>query len=350
VTSTSEAPAVSVDTERPAAWRVDAADFPPGGDVADALRFCVRYAILAPSGHNAQPWWFRVEHDAVIVGLDPSRGLPVVDPDDREGLISVGAATFFLRVAAARFGFGTRVQLWPDPRDPEACARVRFLPDGPADPELIGLFDAIAERHTNRTAFRDDRVETDVVQHLVSVARDEGATLQVAPADARQALADLIAEGDRRQLADRRFRRELAAWLRPTSSQRADGLHGFLDRSPLASIVGPLVVRTFDLGAGRAATDTQLATGSPLLCVVTTARDDRTAWLSAGQALARVLLEATAAGLAAGFLNQPIEVEELRNRVAAAMDTAEHPQLLLRLGHASPARPQPRRPLDDVLA
>ena len=84
------------------AWSVDPADFPTGSPIGQAIEFCLRYAVLAPSTHNTQPWWFAIDGNTVTIGLDVSRGLAVVDPEDREGLISVGAALFHLRVLMKR--------------------------------------------------------------------------------------------------------------------------------------------------------------------------------------------------------------------------------------------------------
>ncbi len=72
-------------------------------------------------------------------------------------------------------------------------------------------------------------------------------------------------------------------------------------------------------------------------------------WLAAGQALAKVLLRARAEGVWASFLNQPIEVPELRPRLRNAIGMQGFPQLLLRMGYGSEARPTPRRPTEDVL-
>jgi hypothetical protein len=60
--------------------------------------------VLAPSGHNTQPWLFNVSGDAVELHADRTRGLPVVDPEDRALVISCGAALFFLRTAIRHFG------------------------------------------------------------------------------------------------------------------------------------------------------------------------------------------------------------------------------------------------------
>ena len=72
-------------------------------------------------------------------------------------------------------------------------------------------------------------------------------------------------------------------------------------------------------------------------------------WLEVGRAMQRLLLRATASGLAVSFLSQPIEVPEVRRRLRHDVGEAGHPQLLLRVGHGPAPRPTPRRPVDLVL-
>jgi hypothetical protein len=158
---------------------------------------------------------------------------------------------------------------------------------------------------------------------------------------ARAAVAALVAEGDRRQFADPSFRRELASWIRSRRSD--DGLSRPLP--PLTHVV----LRTFDVGGRAAAHDLELAAGSPLLAVIGTEGDDAQAWLCAGQALALVLLSARERGVWASFLNQPVEVSELRPRLRDVVGRGGFPQLLLRLGYGPRVDPAPRRPVEAVL-
>ena len=54
--------------------------------------------------------------------------------------------------------------------------------------------------------------------------------------------------------------------------------------------------------------------------------------------------------LTASFLNQPIEVAELRKRLAHMLDLGGVPQLLLRIGRGPHTPHSPRRPLDEVVS
>ena len=333
------------------AWSVDAATFPEHAPVEDQLAFLIRYAILAPSGHNTQPWHFRIDGPEVEILADRSRGLPVVDPDDRALVIACGAALGTLEVAAGHFGFRLSVDDLPGDREEDVLVRVRVTGRDPViegdDPE----FAAITTRRTNRARFDDRPLPDEVAARLVDLARGGRCWLHLAsdPAE-RERLAELVSSGDRIQMADSSFRRELAAWVRQNHSARPDGIRGYgFGFGDLMSRAGPFVIRTFDMGSGQAAKDWELAAGAPVLAVLGTDGDTPLDWICAGRALSRVLLAARAADLWAGFLNQPIEVPSLRHRVPPAVGRTGTPQLLFRLGYGPTPEPEPRRPIDEVL-
>jgi len=332
-------------------WKVSDDSFPRSGEVEEKLRFLVNYAVLAPSGHNTQPWLFRVRDDEVELFADRTRGLPVVDPDDRALVISCGAALFYLRVAIRHFGYADDVHPFPDPEDPDLLARVRLGPEHEAAEEDEVLFRAIPKRRSNRGPFEDRQVPGRLLSALQAAAWEEGAWLHLVQDEAaKHALAELVAEGDRIQLADKRFRRELASWVHPNRTMSGDGIPGYaFGFGDLMSLAGPFVIRTFDTGKGQAAKDRQLAEGSPVLAVLGTEGDTPADWLAAGQALARILLRARAEGVWASFLNQPIEVPELRPRVREIVGEVGFPQLLLRMGYGREVRPTPRRAIEEVL-
>lgn len=333
-------------------WDVLESDFPAMGTAAEQMRFLLNYAVLAPSGHNTQPWVFKIVDDAIELSADRACALPVVDPDDRELTISCGAALLNLRVALRHFGYRDVVQALPEPDNPDLLARIQMGEKIRTNAEEHMLFEAIRRRRTNRQAFEQRAVPADILAALQKAAQAEGAWLIILQTEEdRSAVADLIALGDRVQLRDKHFRRELAAWVRPGRSQRRDGIPLYALRfGDLMAYAGPLVERTFELGNGQAARDRQIARGSPVLAVLGTDVDTAYDWLVAGQALERMLLYARTQGIWASFLNQPIEVPDMRLTLQSMLERAGFPQMLLRMGYGPEVPPTPRRSVQDVLS
>jgi nitroreductase len=313
------------------------------------LAWAARWAVLAPSSHNTQPWRFNIHGNRLDVVAERARALPVVDPDDRELIISCGAALFNLRVALEQLGWRPAVAILPESFNSDLVASVRIAERRAPSAEIEALFAAIPQRHTNRQPFAEREVQESVVSELQREAHVEGAWLYWARGLYKESVARLIAEGDRLQMADKSFRRELAAWLHPSHAEEGDGMWDTRNRPEIVQHAAPLILRTFDIGGLRAAHDHDLAIGSPVLAVLGSESDDERAWVATGQALARVLLCATARGLSASFLNQPCELPGLRQRLHEAIGKSGAPQLIMRLGYAEPAPAMPRRKLSDVI-
>jgi nitroreductase len=335
-------------------WEVDATAYPRQGTVWEQLGFCLNYAILAPSSHNTQPWRFHLALDRIQLYADRTRALPLVDPRDRELIMSCGAALANLRLAIRHFGHTDLVRLFPEPLDGDHLAEIRLGSAHVATALEQAMFHAIPRRRTNRLPFESRPLPTELISAWAAEAAKAGARFVVAEGDeARQHAAHLVWHGDREQMANPSFRRELAAWIHSGRATTRDGVPSYAyGVSPLLDFATPaytFAMRTFDLGKGIAAHDRQLVEGSPTLAVLTTELDTPAAWLTAGQALARILLLACAEGVSASFLNQPLENEDRRLRFRKALKLPGVPQILLRLGYGPETRPTPRRDLRDVL-
>ena len=321
-------------------WLVDDSEFYEIESRHDQLSFLIRYAILAPSSHNRQPWSFRVTADGIEVYADYSRRLPVVDPDDRELVMSVGAAITNLRVAAAHFGFETSVRYQSRPEESLAPAVVSIRETSAPDPRLASLFAAIKHRHTNRSAFDRALLKSEARDALFELMSEFPQFLRfVLPSDKQRAV-QLVAAGDREQMTRHAFRDELSDCMQT----RDDGLDGIP-----SSRVAPWLVRRFDVGGLLAHHDAELIDSSSLLLVITAA-DDRPSLVRAGEVLERVLLTITRLGLQYSFMNQPVAAENLRGHLWTLIGSTPPPQLLLRIGEARALRRSaPRRPVESVV-
>jgi hypothetical protein len=228
------------------AWKISEKEFPSTGSNDDKLKFFINYAILAPSGHNTQPWLFKVYNNIVDMYADRTRALPVVDPEDRELTISCGAALSHLLLAIRHFGYDYKLKILPTVQgkedllaqviieniDSKPAAFSSSLKQGKEESIENLLFESIAKRRTNRTRFLNRKVPESILSKLQSlVVSDESSSdiwLHIAEElDERDILAKLVAQGDRIQMADNRFRRELSSWFHPNRSHSKDGIPGY---------------------------------------------------------------------------------------------------------------------------
>jgi nitroreductase len=316
-----------------------------GHELGAVVRECLHAAIAAPSVHNTQPWLFQVRPGGVDVYADRRRALPVIDPRGRELLISVGAATLNLRVAILAHGRIPVQQLWPDPRRPDLVARLTIGPYTTVPQTARRLAQAIPHRHTNRRPFSNVLVPSDVLTELADAAAVEGATLVVADPEVRHAVLSLVRTAESRWRNDPAYWNELATWTADQPTRR-DGIPPAAFGPWSAMEVVPL--RDFGLiqpVRGRHAADYE---DPPTIVVLYTAGDSPYQWVRAGQALQRVLLNATVRGVATTPMTQPLEIPNLRDLLT---DTTggNVAHAILRLGYGPPGTPSPRRSVDECL-
>lgn len=317
------------------------------------LRQAIAAAAQAPSQYNSQPWRFVLGRSRVDVRLDRARALPVVDPEHREQVIACGAALLHLRVALGAQGYGHAVKRLPDLADPDLLATVTL--SGRAVPTEAGrrLFEAIPKRHTQRGEFFGMSVPEDLMARFREACAEEGARFDaIAGEGPRARLIALVMAADHLEWSDRRYRDELSLWTRSNHSDARDGVFGYTEGvSDAASLLRPLVLKSFNRGEREAEAHQAAMEASPLLAVLTTASDDRRAWLHCGEALERVLLEAADDGVMASFLSGVVESGETRaelRRMLSELGVDGHPQVVLRMGYSAAGPASPRRGVDEV--
>lgn len=323
-----------------------------------SVREIVAAATRAPSVHNTQPWRFVASGQRVQLWADRTRALPVLDPDGRSLRISCGAAIAMAQTYARARGIDCHAVLLPDAAQPDLLADL-VLSDGAGgapDTEQV-LAAAIGERHTDRRPFAGTPVPAEAVRALAHAAQEQGCWLRVVSGDEDvAAVAVALARADEILTADPAYQDELRQWT-SRSAHDTDGVP--VDAAaapPPAQRASPYRLRDFGTApeeVGRRLPPEAPPTAEhPLVVVLGTADDDARAWLTAGLGLGRVLLTATARGLAASPMTQALEVPGTRHRLTSALGLVGHPQVVLRVGFPLPGdapAPPRRRPLDEVL-
>jgi nitroreductase len=325
-------------------WEVSEQDFPRTAPIETQLRFLLRYAILAPSTKNSQPWAFSVQGNWVHLIADLRRGQLIADPDRRELYISLGCALENLLVAAEHFGFRHGVTHFPERRHDELVATVVFAPGGvPSDARAGATVSAILRRHNDNSVFRDAPVPEELRRRLMACCVEPELRVNLTDdRDFRRWIDALTLEADRVEFADPAFRKELGYWIG----------QGVFSAPPLMPGVGREAVSTIGLGETVAQQDHAIVESAPLLGLISATGDNHLAHVRTGQLFERLWLTATAMGVSVHPMSQTMRRPELRAAVAELLPSLGWiPQHLFRVGYSSREVEDhtPRRPVEDVL-
>jgi nitroreductase len=312
-------------------------------DNAD-LRIAAAAAIQAPSLHNSQPWRFRLRNGAVEVLADPRRQLAVADSTGWAVRIACGAAVFNARLALASSGTPAEVVMRPDHTEPDLVARLEPGPRRPATYAETDLFAAVPRRHSNRRPFWPDPVAPEIRVRLIEAASAESAWLDLLVGmTALTGIAEIAQSADRVLRRDASYQAEMSTWTHADAAP--DGI-------PVT--VGAPAAEPQDLLPQRAFAERRHAPGrdfepEPLVAILGTAGDLPQDQLIAGQAIQRILLTLTDAGLACSMISQPIEVPAARDQLRRSLSRSGMPQMALRIGYGQPGPSTARRDLNEVL-
>jgi hypothetical protein len=325
-------------------WEVSEQNFPETSPIETQLGFLLRYAILAPSTKNSQPWAFSIQRSRIHLLADLRRGQAIADPDRRELYISLGCALENLLVAAEHFGFWHGVSYFPERRQEELVATVTFAPGGvPSHARAGATLNAILRRHNDNSVFRSLPVPEQLRLRLMACCVEADLRLQLTDdRHFRRWIDALTLEADRVEFADPAFRRELGHWIG----------QGAFGEPPLIARLGRLAVSRVNLGEPVAQQDREIIESATVLGLICAAGDSHLAHVRTGQLFERLWLTATALGVSIHPMSQTMRRQELRATVGELLpSTGWTPQHLFRVGFSShqDEHHTPRRPVEDVL-
>ncbi|MFI5592158.1 hypothetical protein ACIA5G_44415 [Amycolatopsis sp. NPDC051758] len=273
---------------------------PVGHLSASQVRSVLLAATAPPPLRHSRPWRFQCTPDSVELYADPlTTGS---DNEQRERLLDCGAALLNLRLAIKAQGSHADVRLFPSAGRPDLLAVVRphgYETIAPHDGELVA---AIADRQSNRRPFTAAVVPSAVQRQIRRAAEVE------------------------------------RAWLATITPEQVPQLREIMRRTEVPPAApGPGGGTDLDVEPER------------LVVVIGTLHDTVLARVQAGQALQRVLLTATAAGISAALSTQPMAVPAIRRELRQLLGGGLWPQIMLRLGHGTAVAPSSRPQLEDVV-
>lgn len=316
----------------------------------DDILFILEQTVKAPSGHNTQPWLFRIEENRIRICPDLNKCLPVVDSGNRELFISMGCAAENLFWAAMKCGYHTVFDI-----QEEGEISVILSSEEESDRSDIDLFNQISIRQTNRRIYSGSKVPASVIRELESIVVNEEADIYLYSNGSEQfhLLENYIIRGNSQQLQDRLFKNELKQWMRYNrrhDQRTKDGLSysvfgapnlpRFISESIMSICLNPNIQNR---------SDRKKIESSSHFALFTIPEDDVAHQIVLGRILQRFLLSTARLGIACAFMNQPCEITGLSGQLRQKLNLSGHPAILLRIGYASSVPYSLRRSVEEFI-
>lgn len=299
---------------------------------ADYL-FMIENAIKAPSGHNTQPWLFKICDSEIDICPDFTKSLPVVDPDNRELFVSLGCATENLCIAASHKGYRGDVTIMDN-------GVIKIMLSQDSLNMASSLYPQIPIRQTNRSIYNGKIIPEDSIALLKSVGAEAsiGVHFFKNGTPEYQVISEMVYKGNNIQMSDKNFKEELRQWMRYNKKHQnatKDGLSYAVFGAPNIPrfIAKPIITRAIN-EKSQNKNDRKRIESSSHFILLTTSSNTVEQWINLGRTLERILLKTTEMGISHAYLNQPNEVSELSLEMAQRLGISnEYPTVLIRIGY-----------------
>lgn len=304
----------------------------------EKIKFLLRYAILAPSTHNSQPWLFRVDPNGCVIFFDEKYLLPEADPKRRDLFISIGCLLENLTIAAKFFGvFGSLdINVNLNTRR-VATFLANWEHQTVSGGQLKELLNTIPKRINARGFFNTVDTDVSIAERVrASVPQEYANQITVTIVTDKKTIgevAELTAVGLRAAYRRKAFRREMSRWLKNSLTLSREGLPGYALRVPfLLSFFLPTIVRHKDIGGKLAKLNKESFSSAPILILLSSKESAPTVWVRVGMVAQRMMLDFNARGLNTSIFVASIEMEDLHKELKKVLSLPDEPQFLFVVG------------------
>lgn len=311
------------------------------------------FAIKAPSGHNTQPWKFKLEDDAITIFPDYQRTLPIADPDNHELFISLGCTLENLVIAASHFKYYTAIEMKMETPFKESI-HVKLSPGNVKNDDT--LFKNIEIRQSTRNKYNRAVIPPADIQKLQEASVQDQVVFklltdpgQIGP------IIDITKRATVLQLSNKEFVKELKSWIRfnkNSAKKTGDGIYSEVIGSPSAPRwLGEFFMNLTFEPKREALKNVNLMENSSGILIFIAEENSKEAWVNLGRSFQRVALTATSLDINHAHLNSACEVMAAREELAEVLGlkTEEQPLLIIRIGYSGKRPYSFRRPLEEVL-
>lgn len=329
-------------------------DFLKCKEAKDKIKFLLRYAVLAPSTHNSQPWLFKITNNSCSIFQNPDIKLPQADAKGRDMYISFGCLIENLIIAAKHFGVFDKVFILPK-GEANLIAKITFKnleKKNSFNSKYSSLLKAILKRVTVRGLFDKRSIPNNILSKLKRIEKSPNLTLFIkSDKETVKKIAELTAQGLKIAYKSHIFRDEMSKWVNNNFSNRREGIPGYaLRMNNFLSVIFPTLVKYRDIGAMVSVLNYKSMVSTPCVCVITANKDSKINWIETGRLAQRSILYLYSKNVKSSIFVASVEMGDLYKQVQSILKTSQVPQFVFCSGYMSfEQKPTPRHPIEEKL-
>lgn len=328
------------------AWKIDFNNFSDKWSDAEKLKYFARYAILAPSGHNTQPWHFSTAEDSLLLHANPERILPYSGIKANEPYVSLGACLETFNLAALGFGYKLKIE---NVDKEKVVARISIIEKTKPDHNLL---EAIVNRVSNRQPYDiSKKIPEKIIDTVSNVHLSNVKVQSISSNEDIEYIAEQTTLATHTIMSDKQFRSELSKWVRNNRTKKHDGMPAFVQGIPTPpSMLAKHIIKRFNISKSQAKKDATRVRKSPNLLMVTITKNDSESLINGGRLYAQICVLAQKEGIATTGVGASIIDGATLKNVVKHFDLEGKPIAIIRLGRAiKSAKHTPRWPLDSLI-
>lgn len=327
------------------AWHIESTKFTDKLSDIDKLLFFSRYAILAPSGHNTQPWLLKKKKDSIILFADDSRLLPYSGIQANEPYVSLGSFIGVLELAAKAYGYELKIIFY---QKDNKIAEIKIL--GKVNPDR-DLIKAITSRVSNRNLYKKKSIPDKTLKKIIDRKIDKVYYKILTKNNEIDFIANQTTQATHKIMSDSKFRLELSKWVRNNNTRKHDGMPGYVQGIPTPiSMIAKHVIKRFNVSKDQAKKDSRRILNTPCLIIVGVKTHNKHSLVNAGRFFSSICVLAQKEGIDTTGLGAAIIDPVTTSNVIQEYSLPGKPIAIIRLGYANKkAKLSPRWPLKAIL-
>lgn len=307
--------------------------------VAEDVESVLYYASLAPNSHNAQMWEIQLhpKDGQLLIGIDETRILAVVDSSKREAYISLGCYLANLQTAFEAYGYDIKLDVYDKPDENGFISKVTYKKT--RDKVDYTALKTIEKRHTDKSVYKDTPIAQEVADTIIldnSICYLEGS-------DNFEYLKKGTLDAILVQSANQAYRDELAEWMRFSDHEvveKQDGISA--EQMGLKGMVKTFYYWTTSHESAKGDTFAKqginTATNQLEGCkgfLAVTGDNTIKGWVNSGLDSEKIWLKCVEQNISVQPMSAMLETEPFAQSIQKDLGTDKPVQMILRIGYVN---------------